>query len=147
MFKGRRVGLAFCAVTLFAVSAETPFSGRRALEFTAKIVGYGPRPSGSQANVETALYIERQLRELPFRISEDAFTAQTPDGPVRVRNIIATLNGGPPDGRILVVTGHFDTKRSPGFVGANDGGSSAGFLLEMAHAVAARKWKHDIRLV
>jgi Zn-dependent M28 family amino/carboxypeptidase len=63
-----------------------------------------------------------------------------------MRNIIADC-GGDPAARLLVVSGHYDTKRLPGFVGANDGGSSAGLLLELAQAVAARKWKHQIRLV
>jgi glutaminyl-peptide cyclotransferase len=52
-------------------------------------------------------------------------------------------------GKAIAVTGHFDTKKIAGvhFVGANDAGSSTGFLLEFARAIA--KWKHrdDIVLV
>ena len=37
--------------------------------------------------------------------------------------------------------------RMTGFVGANDGGSSTGFLLEMARVLSARRHKNDIFLV
>src|SRR5207248_2120571 len=44
---------------------------------------------------------------------------------------------------------HYDTKSMPGisFLGANDGGASAGFLLEMAKALAPDERKDDIYLV
>jgi len=64
-----------------------------------------------------------------------------------MRNIIAKFPGK--SGRALVVTGHFDTKSMPGriFVGANDGGSSTGFLLELAQVVNAMPHNNDITLV
>jgi Zn-dependent M28 family amino/carboxypeptidase len=64
-----------------------------------------------------------------------------------MRNLIARFPGA--SGRAVVITGHFDTKLYPGrhFVGANDGGASAGFLMEMAHVVATRSYKDDIYLV
>jgi len=139
-------GLGALTCALLAAASLTPFSGTRALEYTAHIVDFGVRPSGSPAGTRTAEYIEAQLRPLPCRISEDTFTAQTPAGPVPMRNIIATFPGSG-NGRLLVITGHFDTKRMAGFVGANDGGSSTGLLLEMAQAIAARRWNHEVRLV
>lgn len=52
-------------------------------------------------------------------------------------------------GKAIVVTGHYDTKSIPmvNFVGANDGGSSTGFLLEFAHAIAGVKHRDDIYVV
>ena len=52
-------------------------------------------------------------------------------------------------GKAIVVTGHYDTKRIPmvHFVGANDGGSSTGFLLEFARAVSTMKHQDDIYVV
>jgi len=49
----------------------------------------------------------------------------------------------------VVISGHYDTKRIPGvrFVGANDGGSSTGFLLEMARALSGRRRKLTVCLV
>ncbi len=123
------------------------FSGTAALEFTRQAVAFGPRPPGSTANLKLQVYIEVQLRKLHCQVSSDGFAAQTPAGPVAMRNIIATFPGT--SGRALVVTGHFDSKPMPGrtFVGANDGGSSTGFLLELAQVVNSMSHADDIILV
>jgi glutaminyl-peptide cyclotransferase len=49
----------------------------------------------------------------------------------------------------VVLSGHYDTKRIPGenFVGADDGGSSTGFLLEMAAALHGTEHQDDVYLV
>lgn len=62
-------------------------------------------------------------------------------------NLIATIPGQRSE-RILI-TGHYDTKRVREFrfVGANDGGSSAAFLIEMARALKARKNAFTYELV
>jgi Zn-dependent M28 family amino/carboxypeptidase len=46
-----------------------------------------------------------------------------------------------------VLSGHYDTKILPGFVGANDGGSSTGFLLEMANVIDSMSHNDDLYLV
>jgi len=131
---------------MFAISlAGADFSGERALDYTRHAVSFGPRPAGSAALRSLRAYIEAQLRSLHCQVTEDTFTASTPDGPVEMKNIIARLPGR--SGQALVVSGHYDTKKLPRFVGANDGGSSAGFLLELARVVAARKWNDDIYVV
>jgi glutaminyl-peptide cyclotransferase len=135
--------VAFLAPALWAAD----FSGAAALEFTRKAQSFGPRPAGSSANQKLQAYIESQLKPLGCQLSFDAFTAQTPVGPVQMRNIIARFGGS--SGQTLVVTGHFDTKPMPGrvFLGANDGGSSTGFLLELARVVSSMPRRDDILLV
>jgi len=130
-----------------AAARAADFSGSAALEFTRHATAFGPRPAASDANRKLQSYIEAQLKPLRSQVSFDAFTAQTPVGPVAMRNIIATFRGT--SGRAVVVTGHFDTKPMPGrmFVGANDGGSSTGFLLELARVVNAMPHRDDIILV
>jgi Zn-dependent M28 family amino/carboxypeptidase len=131
------------------ICAQTParFSGASALEFTRHAVAFGPRPPGSAAIKKLQAYIESQLKSDRCQVTADEFTGQTPDGPIAMKNIIARFPGAP--GRAIVITGHYDTKKMPGenFVGANDGGSSTGFLLEMARALAARPRRSDIYLV
>jgi Zn-dependent M28 family amino/carboxypeptidase len=92
-------------------------------------------------------YIAGQLKLDRCEITVDPFTAQTPLGPIRMQNIIAHFRGS--NGRAVALTGHYDTKSMPGtnFVGANDGGSSAGFLLELARVLGARPVKDDVYLV
>ena len=130
-----------------ASAAAADFSGASALEFTRKAVAFGPRPPGSATNQKLQNYIESQLKPMHCQLSFDAFSAQTPAGSVPMRNILAKFPGT--SGRAIVITGHFDTKPMPGsvFVGANDGGSSTGFLLELARVVNTMPHPDDIDLV
>jgi Zn-dependent M28 family amino/carboxypeptidase len=88
-----------------------------------------------------------ELKPLRGQLSLDPFTGQTPAGPVPMVNVIYKFPGS--SGKAIVVTGHYDTKRIPmvHFVGANDGGSSTGFLLEFARSVSALKHRDDIYVV
>jgi glutaminyl-peptide cyclotransferase len=138
------------ALLILVVSAgawAADFSGAAALEFTRKAVAFGPRPPGSAANQKLQAYIESQLKALKCQVSFDAFSTDTPAGRVAMRNIIAKFPGT--SGRAVVVTGHFDSKPMPGrdFVGANDGGSSTGFLLELARVMNSTAHADDIVLV
>ncbi len=142
-----RAAATLAIVCLVASGAAADFSGAAALEYTRKAVAFGPRPPGSDANRKLQGYIEAQLKPLHCQISFDTLLAQTPAGSVPMRNIIAKFPGS--SGRAVVITGHFDTKPMPGgvFVGANDGGSSTGFLLELAQVVNTTSHTDDIYLV
>jgi glutaminyl-peptide cyclotransferase len=135
------------AGTCLAAAAPHEFSGARALEATRKVVAFGPRPAGSPAMRKLQAWLEGELKPRGCQLVEDAFTARTPGGPVAMKNIICRFPGS--SGRAVVLSGHYDTKRIPGiqFVGADDGGSSAGFLLEMAAALQGRNGRDDIYLV
>jgi Zn-dependent M28 family amino/carboxypeptidase len=121
------------------------FSGAEALALTGKAVAFGERPDGSPAIAKERAWIRQQLAGKGCEVTGDAFTAQTPDGPLEMENIIAKFPGK--SGRAIAVTGHFDTKKLAGFVGANDGGSSTGFLLELAATLQGRAHADDIYLV
>jgi glutaminyl-peptide cyclotransferase len=126
--------------------AAADFSGQKALEYTQALVNFGPRPSGTPAIVRTQAYIVAQLKANGWQVSEDAFTAKTPAGALGMKNIIARKPGL--SGRAVAITGHYDTKRFPfPFVGANDGGASAGVLLELSRALKDRTFKNDVYLV
>jgi len=62
-----------------------------------------------------------------------------------MKNLIAYVAGS--SGKAIVITGHFDTKTQPGFVGANDGGSSTGLLLELARVLCKQPRKDDLYFV
>jgi Zn-dependent M28 family amino/carboxypeptidase len=62
-----------------------------------------------------------------------------------MEDIIAKFPGK--SGKAIAITGHYDTKKLAGFVGANDGGSSTGFLLELAAVLQNRPRVDDIYLV
>jgi Zn-dependent M28 family amino/carboxypeptidase len=136
------------AACLLAAPAEArDFSGASALEFTRQAVSFGPRPPGSAAIRKLQGWLLGRLKTLKCEVIEDDFTAKTPQGPIAMKNIIARFRGS--SGRAVVFSGHYDTKYLPGqdFVGADDGGSSTGFLLEMAHVLNGRARKDDVYLV
>src|SRR5579884_1108218 len=109
------------------------FNGSRAFADLQHLVSFGPRPPGSKALEASRAWIISQLKQAGCRGVEDRFLAATPMGNIPMVNVIAEIPGKEPD-RIIMIAGHYDTKleNSFRFVGANDGGSSAAFLLEMA---------------
>ena len=103
-----------------------------------QIVSIGPRPAGSAALDQTRAYIKGHLAAARVAVAEQAWDDETPLGKVHMVNLVATIPGARADR--IVISGHYDTKlfRASRFVGANDGGSSAAFLLEMARVLQAR---------
>lgn len=98
------------------------------MQYTREAVAFGPRPVGSPAHERLESWMRSQLKPLDAEV--DTFTAATPLGPKVMRNYIMRLAGTRPG--VVVVCGHYDTKLLKDFVGANDGGSSTGLLLELA---------------
>jgi glutaminyl-peptide cyclotransferase len=113
------------------------FDGAKAYDFTAKLVNFGPRPSGSDAIHQTQDYLIAQLKTFGCTVDTDDFHASTPAGDIAMKNIIAKVPGDAP-GVILLLT-HYDTKRMDDFVGADDAGSSSGLMLELARNLCAAK--------
>ena len=135
------------AAALHAQYAEPRFDGAAALEATRRIVAFGPRPAGSAALQKMRQWLLAELRPLKCEVVEDSFTAPTPRGARSMTNIIAKFPGA--SGRVVLISGHYDTYDRPGlrFVGANDGGSSAGFLLQLARTLARVPHRDSVWLV
>ncbi len=111
---------------------------KRAFEYAREVTAFGPRYVGSDNHKKLERYIVDHLKG--DQVEDDAFTADTVEGKFPMRNIIAKFNGSK-DG-IIVILGHYDTVyplRNSGFVGANDGGSSTGILLEYANQLRGKK--------
>lgn len=114
------------------------FDGKLAYEHVAKQVSFGPRPSGSQAIALEQDYITSQLSSSGCAVDTDAFSSDTPAGRLALKNIVVKIPGERPG--IILLSTHYDTKKLDNFVGADDGGSSTGLMLEMARLLCA---KHD----
>lgn len=119
------------------------FSGEKAFAETSRQVEIGPRPAGSPEIEKARALIEESLRRSGWDIERQAFTTDTPRGPVEFINIIArfSASGAHPAPRTTqraIVCSHYDTKRfsTIRFVGASDGASSTGALLELARVLA-----------
>jgi glutaminyl-peptide cyclotransferase len=118
------------------------FDGKRAYAHVAKQVGFGPRPSGSQAIAQTQEYILAELSSYGCKVETDAFSAQTPSGQIAMKNIVVKVPGDKPG--IFLLGTHYDTKRLDNFVGADDGGSSTGVMLELARLLCAQRGPHPV---
>ena len=117
---------------------KTPFDGERAFAHVRTQVNFGPRPAGSAALEKTREFLLQELRSYPgLKVSVDEFKPVTPRGRIVMKNLIAELPGQTP--ATIIIGSHYDTKEFKRFtfVGANDGGSSTGALLEIARVLAA----------
>lgn len=124
--------------------------GKAALDEVTALVAFGPRPVGSPAHQKTERAIIDKLQASGVAVDEDHFTAQTPDGPAAMNNIVGRIAGrGGPQARTIVLATHYDTKietKFP-FVGANDGGSGTGLLLALAPLIVKRGFNHNVWLI
>ena len=114
------------------------FDGAAALRHVERLVAIGPRVAGSPGGAQARAYLVGELKRLPaLQVQVKSFEAETPHGRMAMANVVAVLPGRRPD--VVMVAGHYDTKlfNEFRFVGANDGGSSAALLLELARQLAA----------
>jgi hypothetical protein len=118
-------------------SARVEIDGDRAFEHVRKQVEFGPRPAGSAELARTREYITGELKSYGLDVTVDEWQPKTPIGERRMANIVAELPGESSD--VIVLGSHYDTKLFTKFrfVGANDGASSTGALMEMARALKA----------
>lgn len=123
------------------------FNGERALEDARKQVEFGPRPAGSPAIARAREHIAASLAAAGWFVEPQTFTENTPHGPVTFTNLIARFQSKsaaasktPPatTTQTFIVGSHYDSKyfSTIAFVGANDGASSTGALLELARTLA-----------
>jgi Zn-dependent M28 family amino/carboxypeptidase len=114
------------------------FDSNKAWEHLRQLVALGPRPAGSPAIENTRKYIKEQLAASGLTAVDQAWDDRTPLGTVHMVNLVATIPGASKNR--LIIAGHYDTKkfREFPFVGANDGGSSAAFLIEIARVLKSR---------
>jgi glutaminyl-peptide cyclotransferase len=143
--------VAALALSIGASDAQAPaplrVDGAAALRHVERLVAIGPRVAGSAGAERARGYIVGELRRLGIEPEVQGFEGTTPQGPMRMANIIARLPGRRPD--VVILAGHYDTKlfNSFRFVGANDGGSSAGLLIELARRLVKAPREYTVWVV
>lgn len=110
----------------------------------------GARRIGTPGAEQTRAYLRKQLEAAGWQVAESAFEATPPEGaqrkgPVRGANLLARRPGTVP-GEIWLAS-HYDTYDKPGFVGANDGGSSTALLLELGRQLGGKQPREGMSLV
>jgi hypothetical protein len=131
--------------TLSPSSSTGGFDGSQAFEHVRHLVEVGPRPPGSDGIRQAQWYITGQLKTFGCHVTEHDFHASTPVGDLPMKNILVKIPGTGPG--IVIFATHYDTVRLPNFVGADDGGSGVGTMLELARVLCSRKGKLNIWIV
>ncbi len=119
------------------------FSGDKAFNEARKQIEIGPRPSGSPELEKVRALIETGLRSAGWEVERQIFSDDTPHGPIGYVNLVGRfsprgIHPAPTGTQRAIVCSHYDTKRfsTIRFVGASDGASSAGALIELARVLA-----------
>jgi glutaminyl-peptide cyclotransferase len=131
-----------------------PFSGDKALANATKLTAFGPRATGTKANVETGNWMVEQLRLLGWDVVIQPFTV---DEGVAGRNIIAVRSHSVPGSPVVMLTTPYDTRlvadadpdpanqKLPA-PGANASASGAATLLELARTLDVEATGHTVCL-
>ncbi len=134
------LALSTCAKDDAPIEIWKNFSGDNALRHVQVLVDCGARPPGTPEIECARKYIIAQLENSGWKVTKQAFTDQTPRGEMNFVNLIATFpsKGNAKNAPSFLLCSHYDTKlfETARFVGANDGGSSNGLLIEMARVFA-----------
>ena len=109
--------------------------GLQVLRHTREMVRHGPHPPGTEAQRKVGEYIAGQLEALGLQVDTHTFRPVTPRGRLPMTNIRGILPGR--DEKVLILASHYDSKffDTFEFVGANDGASSTGLVLELARVL------------
>ncbi len=151
---------ALAAVALLLLTtpllAAPAFDAQRAYRDLVKQCDFGPRLPNTPAHQQCADWLVAQLRPLADSVTRQQFTATVAGKPLRLTNIIATLN--PRGAEHVLLAAHWDTrpiadqdpdpkKRAWPVLGANDGASGVAVLLEVARALKAHPPRQKVTIV
>ena len=134
-------------------AGDSAFSQSNAWSHLEKIVAFGPRPSGSDANRQLRDYIATELSTLGLTVTREPFTDSTPAGDIEFENLFVDLSpnapAANPEAMSMIIGTHFDTKiieadEGGEFVGANDGGSGTAILLELARVLTSEGFQRNV---
>jgi len=110
----------------------------------------GPRRIATPGAEKTRAYLRAQLEPHGWTVEESKFEVTAPEGAQRQGtltgvNVLARRAGTQP-GEIWLA-GHYDTYDKPGFVGANDAGSSTALLIEIGRQLGGEGPRAGMTLV
>ncbi len=113
------------------------FSGDKAFAHVKAQCDIGPRPSGSAELEKARELIAAELQRNGWQVDRQTFIDTTPRGKVTFVNLVARF-GGSDKTQQYIVCSHYDTKvfDTIRFVGASDGASSTGALMELSRVLA-----------
>ena len=113
------------------------FSGEKAMAHTRAQCALGPRPAGSLELEKARSLVLAELKRNGWTVERQTFMNVTPRGTLEFANLIARYGTSSATQRYIVCS-HYDTKLfdTIRFVGASDGASSTGALMELSRVLA-----------
>ena len=133
--------------TSITTSSYRAFDGQAALTLTQQQCDFGPRVPGTQAHAKCADWLMATLKDACDTVIMQTGTVQTAtEGSLGIKNIIGIIN--PDASQRLLLLAHWDCRpwadndpdegnhRKP-VMGANDGASGVGVLLQLARQLKA----------
>lgn len=134
------------ALLVACSGSSGPIDGDAAMAHVRAMVGFGPRPFGSDALAKTADYISGEIGKLGLQMKRHEVVHEVEKK--TIRNLYVQIDGDDPqNGPVLVFGAHYDTKLAAGhadaahnipFVGAIDGGGGPAVLIELARELKSR---------
>ncbi len=117
----------------------SPFDGERAYTDLELLLRIGERVPGTRGSIKAQKFIRDGLKEAGVEVREFPFRALTPRGVLDMNTIVGIIPGSRSE--TVILSNHYDSKYFPDFtfVGANDGGSTTAWMLEMARVLGARR--------
>lgn len=121
------------------------FNADNAYDMVAKQVAFGPRVPNSEGHKATAKFLVETFKATGAKVYEQDFVATTYYGKkLQSKNIIAAFNPG--NSKRMLLCAHWDTRHiadqddeanrtEEPILGADDGGSGVGILLEIARVL------------
>lgn len=126
---------------------KTPiFNKDSAYNYVAKQVSFGPRVPNSQAHKNCAKWLVSEFKNMGLTVVEQDFVAKAYTGEnLQSKNIIASIN--PTAKNRILLCAHWDSRhiadqdddpsrQKEAILGADDGGSGVGVLLEVGRTIA-----------
>lgn len=110
-------------------------AGVRMLAYVEEFVKNSPRDAGTPGAARASRWIAQEIRRMGLQPVADCWTESTAKGRKSFCNVWVEFPGT--SGRTILVASHYDSKSGiPGFLGANDGGSSTAVLLGLVEHFA-----------
>lgn len=136
---------ATAAPTPPATAPSNPLDAQRAYGYLQQICEIGPRRSGSTGMTKQQALLQEHFQKLGGKVSYQRFLANNPQGGDKVPMANMLVEWHPERKDRILLAAHYDTRpfpdrdldpvkrRSGTFVGANDGGSGAAVMMELAN--------------
>jgi hypothetical protein len=112
------------------------------VEYMETLVGFGPRPTGSENCKRSADYLYNEFKEMGLHVEFDPFSFPR----CKDKNVVATLKGSDTSSdAVFIVCCHYDTW--PGSPGANDDASGCTGVLAIAKMMSQYSFNHTVKFI